>query len=280
MHPAKQDLRCPGCKKLFDRLGGLIGHIELEQCSALLAKNMEAARKDKEMSNAAVKSAHEFQDFSRMGALGANGPHPLAMQQSRILQAQQAQQAQQAPQAQQAQQVQQMAVPPPTKAFFNDDDLLGVNVLDLPWGPESEVMHKAPMPSQFPVLGSRPPPIMASQVVNSPAPGKKPAPVYNPLEDDSFPPPILAKLVPDAPVPVRNSKENQFPALSLSKPAAPTPVRGAIATTLQTQFNPPPSASKPDATPNPHDPNSPGFKAEHYYIPVLGKFKCPHLGCG
>jgi hypothetical protein len=32
MHAAEQNLQCPGCKKMFNRLGGLMGHLELKQC--------------------------------------------------------------------------------------------------------------------------------------------------------------------------------------------------------------------------------------------------------
>lgn len=33
MHAAEQKIECPGCHKAFNRLGGLMGHMELNECT-------------------------------------------------------------------------------------------------------------------------------------------------------------------------------------------------------------------------------------------------------
>lgn len=48
MHSAEQDLDCPGCGKHFTRVGGLMGHIELNECKGLDKEQLEKARKQKQ----------------------------------------------------------------------------------------------------------------------------------------------------------------------------------------------------------------------------------------
>ncbi|KAE8441598.1 hypothetical protein EG329_004647 [Mollisiaceae sp. DMI_Dod_QoI] len=158
MHSDEQDLRCPGCNKKFTRLGGLIGHIELKTCRDLPNLNIEAARKEKEQSNAMVKSAHNFNDFSRGGVSFGDEPHPLAKTPAP------------SPQGQPGQGT-------PHGPVFHGDDLIGEvdltsAILNAPWGgDESKLLERVALATnQFPPLSTKIPNIMDAPMVTASAP--------------------------------------------------------------------------------------------------------------
>lgn len=230
MHPKEQDLQCPGCNAPFPRLGGLIGHIELNTCRAVSGAHIEQARKMKEQSNAAVKRAHDFKDFNRSGLLFGEGPHPLAKSPGAF--------QQQNPKA---------AAPTLPKPVFEGDNLIGgLDVLNLPWGPEAELVKPVPPTSEFPPLNNRPPNIMDAQAIIT-LPGSAWA-----------------------------VKKDLFLPVSLAKVPTATGLPGFGAKILQSQLATP----KPDPEPNPHDPGNPNFDAKNYYIQLIDKYKCPYPGCG
>jgi hypothetical protein len=150
LHAKEQDLDCPGCGKHFTRLGSLIAHIEFNDCKAVTRENIVWARKEKEKSNAAVKTAHDFQDFSRSGVLD-EGPNPLATSFGI---------------PQQPQQVKAAVAPPPKPVFDGDNLLGGFDVLNLPWSPEPAGTKSVPSTADFPSLSGREPSIMDAQNAN------------------------------------------------------------------------------------------------------------------
>lgn len=250
MHAKEQDLECPGCNKQFVRLGGLIHHLEIETCHALPSENMEAARKAKEQANAAVRAAHDFMDFTRSGPLFGEGPHPLGMKISGMPQ-----------QEQQPEAAILVPIPaPPPPLLFEGDNLIGLEVLNLPWDVEEEVSKDFQiMADEFPALNDQPPNIMDTVVLSAPAGSTWPAWT---VEKDLFPV-VAVSEVDDVAAAVEEKIEE--PQVEQHPEVEKEP---RIENTL------------PDPEPNPHDPSHPRFDTRHYWIPFFQKFKCPYLACG
>jgi len=78
-HPAEQQLPCPGCNKVFVRLGSLMSHIESGECSPVDRAKIEAVRKMKESWNINARAAHRNKDFSRTGGTFGEQPNPFAV---------------------------------------------------------------------------------------------------------------------------------------------------------------------------------------------------------
>jgi hypothetical protein len=68
------------------------------------------------------------------------------------------------------------------------------------------------------------------------------------------------------------SQQNLFP----NAPTAITPLVDLMASLAVSSSNP----AVEDPAPNEHDPDSPGFRAGRYFVPLTGKYRCPWLGCG
>ncbi|CAL3969040.1 unnamed protein product [Diplocarpon coronariae] len=66
-HGAAQDLTCPHCAGHFTRLGGLIGHLELNECRGLPSAAFDEARKATTEHQDAMRAANRFRDVSRSG---------------------------------------------------------------------------------------------------------------------------------------------------------------------------------------------------------------------
>jgi hypothetical protein len=78
MHSAEQDLDCPGCGKHFTRVGGLMCHIELNECKGLDKEQLEKARKQKQEWYNNYQNARNFQDYGRTaGEFSNRSPMPF-----------------------------------------------------------------------------------------------------------------------------------------------------------------------------------------------------------
>lgn len=230
MHSKEQNLNCPGCGKHFTRAGGLVNHVEFEGCIAVRTADFEMARKKKEQANAAINAAHNFQDFSRSGALG-EGPNPFANSAA----------FRQQPQNQQP----NAGVPAQPQPVFNGDNLIGsLDVLNLPWGPEEEVLRNFTSPADFPALNGQAPNFMDSRIAG-PVPGSAWA-----------------------------VNRNLFPAVPLATPPPPAAPSGLGAMVRNS------AVAESDAEHPNWDPDSPDFNARNFWIGLIGKYKCPWPGCG
>ncbi|KAF8853282.1 hypothetical protein BDZ45DRAFT_748694 [Acephala macrosclerotiorum] len=312
MHSDEQNLQCPGCNKKFNRLGGLIGHLELKSCRALPKIDIEAARKELSQQNSAVRSARNFNDFSRSGA-SPYTPEPLPLSFAKI------------PSAPiQGQLVQLAAATPKERSFRGDDlidslDIVAAN-MDTLWGDEARKRERNLI--DFPALGSKAPPnIMDAPMFSPPSvhglasnawgtqqdslstsctpislvhtPAVKTAGYASDLRLNFDPAasttvsqtrnPVVSLRVVNAWVTQENSLASASPAIAgpiqlirdPAAPPAPTPLTSVLAVLHQNQI-----ATQPDAEPNPYDPDNPDFKASKYWIPMLAKYKCPYFGCG
>ncbi|CZR67654.1 uncharacterized protein PAC_17553 [Phialocephala subalpina] len=300
LHSDEQNLHCPGCGKKFNRLGGLVGHLELKSCRALKV-DIEAARKEISQHNATVHSARDYKDFSRSGNSSfAPEPLPVALAKSpgAFVQGQAGQPASGAHQEQ----------------SFRGDDLIG-NLDIANWGVEAKLKEVNLIDvDDFPALSSKAPNITNAPTFGTPAvnataanawatqptllsTGRIPislvhTPAVNTASRQNFNP-SASGVVPQTGTPVVNTQtgnawatqENSLAAAS-SATAGPiqltrTPVAPAeaapsvLAVILQNQ-----AVARPDAEANPYDPDTPGFNASKYWIPMLDKYKCPYLGCG
>lgn len=78
LHSAVQDLNCPGCSKRFDRLGGLISHIELTECQAISKRIFNEAVRGKAAWDQNSREAHNFQGSRGGSSAAGDGPNPFA----------------------------------------------------------------------------------------------------------------------------------------------------------------------------------------------------------
>ncbi|KAF4636451.1 hypothetical protein G7Y89_g1639 [Cudoniella acicularis] len=76
-HAAKQNLTCPGCSKTFSRLGSIISHIELKQCTAGVVPDFKDRLKQKKEFYDNHENMRNFVEFGKTAGEFDSTPKPM-----------------------------------------------------------------------------------------------------------------------------------------------------------------------------------------------------------
>lgn len=141
LHSAVQDLKCPGCPKRFDRLGGLISHIELTECQSISRRKFDEAVRGKAAWDQNSREAHNFQASRSENTVVGDGPNPFAKSAAGLS----------------AGSFQAIKPSPPKPATYEEDNLISFDepsaILNSGWGQPNaptKILNK----DDFPALGA------------------------------------------------------------------------------------------------------------------------------
>lgn len=325
-----------------------MAHVESNMCQAFPSSRIEAARREKQQSNALAQRARNFNDFTRVGVSFAEEPHPIVGNTGLVSFAGEPNPiAENLGWASFAEQPHQIASNPglvsfagepnpnaentelisfaeeptiagslgwtqqagqeqaPTSAahdgtaVFDGDDLIGglsaTDILNAPWGNEAELLANiTKSEDNFPPLTTKAPNIMDAPVVTSSAgnawvtqknlfPGGTSTTagvVTSPAGNAWATQKNLLPGAPSATAPVATSSaENPWATQKNLVPSGPFAIAPSLANATPSSLAIT-TADQAGLESNPFDPDSPNFRCQKYFIPLLEKYKCPYAGCG